>query len=109
MDTMAYQITGLAIVYSTVFPNADQRKVTSKFRVTGLCAGNPPVNSPHIWPVTRKMFPFDDVIMHMCVTGEQRNHFADVIGTMWTKYVVQYNLVHVFSFSQKNNQSILDF
>ena len=22
-----------------------------------------PVNSPHKWPVTRKMFPFDDVIM----------------------------------------------
>ena len=22
-----------------------------------------PVNSPHIWPVTRKVFPFDDVIM----------------------------------------------
>ena len=24
-----------------------------------------PVNSPHKWPVTRKMFPFDDVIMSM--------------------------------------------
>ena len=23
-----------------------------------------PVNSPHKWPVTRKMFPFDDVIMY---------------------------------------------
>ena len=23
-----------------------------------------PVNSPHRWPVTRKMFPFVDVIMH---------------------------------------------
>ena len=40
-------------------------KKTSKRRVTGLCAGNSPgpVNSPHKWPVTRKMFPFDDVIM----------------------------------------------
>ena len=38
---------------------------TSKIRVTGLCAGNSPgpVNSPHKGPVTRKMFPFDDVIM----------------------------------------------
>ena len=34
-------------------------KKTSKLRVTGPCA----VNSPHKWPVTRKMFPFDDVIM----------------------------------------------
>ena len=38
-------------------------KKTSKPRVTGLCVGNSPVNSPHKWPVTRKMFPFDDVIM----------------------------------------------
>ena len=45
----------------------------SKLRVTGLCWGNPPVTgkwnppvtsgSPHKGPVTRKMFPFDDVIM----------------------------------------------
>ena len=40
-------------------------KKTSKLRVTGPCAGNSPgpANSPHRWPVTRKMFPFDDVIM----------------------------------------------
>ena len=40
-------------------------KKTSKLRVTGLCVGNSPgpVNSPHKWPVTRKMFPFNDVIM----------------------------------------------
>ena len=40
-------------------------KKISKLRVTGLCAGNSPgpVNSPHKWPVTRKMFPFDDVII----------------------------------------------
>ena len=40
-------------------------KKTSKLRVTGLCVGNSPgpVNSPHNGPVTRKMFPFDDVIM----------------------------------------------
>ena len=42
------------------------RKI-SKFRVTGLCVGNSPgpVNSPHKGPVTRKMFPFDDVIMYI--------------------------------------------
>ena len=40
-------------------------KQTSKLRATGLCAGvrRGPVNSLHKWPVTRKMFPFDDVIM----------------------------------------------
>ena len=41
-------------------------KKTSKLRVTGLCAGihRRPGNSPAKWPVTRKMFPFDDVIMY---------------------------------------------
>ena len=58
MGTMASQTTSLAIVYS----GADQRK-SSKLRVAGLCAGNSPVNSPHKWTVTPKMFPFDDVIM----------------------------------------------
>ena len=40
-------------------------KKTSKLRGTGLCVGNSPrpVNSLHKGPVTRKMFPFDDVIM----------------------------------------------
>ena len=40
-------------------------KKTSKLRVTGLCVGNSPgpVNSSHEGPGTRKIFPFDDVIM----------------------------------------------
>ena len=43
-------------------------KKTSRLRVTGLLCGEFtgdrwPVNSPHKWPVTRKMFQFDDVIM----------------------------------------------
>ena len=44
-------------------------KKTSKLCVTGLCVGNSPgpVNSPHKGPVTRKMFPFDDVIMKRTV------------------------------------------
>ena len=41
-------------------------KKSSKLRVTGICAGKSPgpMNSPHKGPVTRKMFPFDDVTMH---------------------------------------------
>ena len=40
----------------------------SKLRITGLCVGihRWPVNSPHKGPVTRKMFPFDCVIMIQC-------------------------------------------
>ena len=41
---------------------------TSKLRVTGLCRGihRWPVNSSYKWPVTRKMFRFDDVTMDWC-------------------------------------------
>ena len=40
-------------------------KKISKLRVTGLFAGNSPVTGefPAQRPVTRKMFPFDDIIM----------------------------------------------
>ena len=53
-------------------------KKTSKIRVTGLCAGNSPVpvNSPHKGPVTRKMLPFNDVIMTVMRT---RHACDDVI------------------------------
>ena len=64
MGTMASQITSLTIVYSTVYSSADQRKHQSSASlafVRGIHRG--PVNSPHKWPVTRKMFPFDDVII----------------------------------------------
>ena len=36
---------------------------TPKLCVIDLCAGNSPVNFPHIWPLKHKNFPFDDVIM----------------------------------------------
>ena len=60
----ASQITGVSNVYSTVCSGADQRKHQSSVSlafVRGIHRG--PVNSPHKGPVTRKTFPFDDVIM----------------------------------------------
>ena len=65
MGTIASQITSLTIVYLTVNSGIDQRKHQSSASlafVWGIHRG--PVNSPHKWPVTRKMFPFDDVIMN---------------------------------------------
>ena len=64
MGAMASQITSLTIVYSTVYSGADQRKHQSSASlafVRGIHRW--PVYSPHKWPVTRKMFPFDDVII----------------------------------------------
>ena len=56
-------------------------KKTSKLRITGLCAGNSPgsVNSPHKGPVTRKMFPFDGVIMNQ--SSVDSPHQGTVMGT----------------------------
>ena len=62
---MASKITSLKIVYSTVYSGADQRHHQSSASlayVRGIHRW--PMNSLwHIGPVTRKMFPFDDVIM----------------------------------------------
>ena len=64
MGGIASPITSLAIVYSTVYSGADQRKHQSSASlafVRGIHRW--PVNSPHKWPVTRKIIPFDDAIM----------------------------------------------
>ena len=60
MGEIASQITSPAIVYSTVYSDADQR--------THQSLASPWTGEfPHKWPVTRKMFPFDDVIMSMMI------------------------------------------
>ena len=64
MGSIASQITSLTIVYSAVNLGADQRKHQSSASlafVQGIHRGL--MNSQHKWPVTQKMFPFDDVIM----------------------------------------------
>ena len=64
MGVLACQVTSLTIVYSTFHSGADQRKHQSSASlafVRGIHHWT--VKSPHKGPVTRKMFPFDDVIM----------------------------------------------
>ena len=64
MGTIASQITSFTILYSTVYSDADQRKYQSAASLAFVWGiHRRPVNSPHKWPVTRKMFPFDDVII----------------------------------------------
>ena len=65
MSALASQINSLAIVYSTVYSDADQRKHQSSAASLAFVRGihRWPVNSPHTGPVTRKMFQYDDVIM----------------------------------------------
>ena len=64
MSVITSQLISLTIVYSTVYSGADQRKHQSSASLAFVWwIHRWPVNSLHKWPVTRKMFPFDDVIM----------------------------------------------
>ena len=80
MGAISSLITRFMIVYLTVYSDADQRKHQSSASlafVWGIHRG--PVNSPHKWPVTRKMFPFDDVIM------SDAERVTRVMSSQWLK------------------------
>ena len=83
MGAMASQITSLKIVYSTVY--SDQRKHQSS---ASLAFVRWPVDSLHKWPVTRKMFPFDDVIMNKT----RPNRRLSIEGQQWEK-IVSYDFI----------------
>ena len=82
VGAMASQITSLTIVYSSIHSSADQRRHQSSASlafVRGIHRW--PVNSPYKWPVTRKMFPFDDVIMHMAWAIKT---YISLVWDFWT-------------------------
>ena len=93
MSVISSQITSVSVVYWTVCWGADQIK-HQWLRVTGLCEGNSPgrMNSPHKGPVTRKIFPFDDVIMWIITTG---TNVFDVFS--WENVCVGEHLWDVYS------------
>ena len=67
MSTLASQITSFTIVYSIVYSGVYQ----SKHQISALLAfvrgiHRWPVNILHKGQVTRKIFPFDDVVMNIC-------------------------------------------
>ena len=68
MGAMASQITNLTIVYSTVYSGADQRKHRSSASLAFV---------RHKWPVMRKMFQFDDVIMWCTQSGPKNKSTVD--------------------------------
>ena len=80
--TIASQFTSLTIVYSTAYSDADQRKHQSSASlafVRGI--HRVPVNSPQKWPVTRKIFPLDDVIMSWPIYTCWIYSLSHLIGT----------------------------
>ena len=63
MSAIASQTTSLTIVYLTIYSGGDERKHQSSASlpfVRGIRRW--PGISPHKGPVTRKMFPFDDIM-----------------------------------------------
>ena len=105
MGAIASQITNLMVVYSTVYSNADQRKHQSSASlafVRGIHRG--PVNSTRKWPVTRKMFPFDDVIMRNRVSIIHWVFSGVVIGChcgVWCHKVTAWS-IFVMTLSNRN-------
>ena len=83
MGAMAFQISSLPIVYLTVYSGADQRKHQSSAPLAfarGIHWWL--MNSPHKWPVTRKMFPSYNVIM-MTSSPMRVCHALDGIWFVW--------------------------
>ena len=83
---MASQITSLTIVYSTVYSGADQRKRQSSVSFDFVREiPRWPVIFPHKGPVTRKMFPLDEVIMKS-LKSEQGNRRHCYVPEQWINY-----------------------
>ena len=88
MGAMACPITGVSIVYSTIWSGADQRKHQSSASLSFLMRIHQwPVNSLRNRPVTRKMFLFDT---SSCPCQEQ---FA---GTMQILVKLDFSRTHMF-------------
>ena len=82
MGSIASQITSITIVCSIVYSDADQRKHQSSALLAFVRGIHRlPVISPHKWPLTRKMFPFDDVITsdRHCATRSHMGYTANLI------------------------------
>ena len=76
MSPMASQITGVSIIYSTV-----QRKHQSSASLAFVRGIHQwPVESPHKGPVTRKIIPFDDVIINSQFVTASTQCVLTVIG-----------------------------
>ena len=103
MGPTASQITSLTTVNSTVYSDADKKKHQSSASLTfvrGIHRG--PVNSPHKWPVTRKMFPFDDVIIHLLPHWHGHNGWCGVVA-FWSTPLELYIQLSYCSYGEANS------
>ena len=107
MGAMASQITSPTIVYLTVCSDEDQRKHQRSASLAFVRVIHRwPGNSPHKWPVTRKMFPFDDVIMTSLILVPRQHHpyFADgiIVLYVWVSGTLFDGIVKYVYIDQEN-------
>ena len=73
ISAMVSQISSITIVYSTVYSRRRSKEISKLKALRHWPLWGEihrwPVNFPHKGPVTRKKFPFDDVIMHACIVS----------------------------------------
>ena len=99
MSAIASQITNLTFVYSTVYSDTDETKHQSSASLAFVRVLHRwLVNSPHEGPVTRKMFPFDDVIMILpdglfLLPGYAMSHKYSPVFVIVFKIVIQCILI----------------
>ena len=89
MSAMAPHFTGVSIAYSSVCSGADQRKHKSSASLAFMRREfhRWPVNSPHKGPVTRKLVPFDDVIMtKLCAYFMEPTEGGHISQSMYPRY-----------------------
>ena len=79
MGMIASQITNLTIVHSTVYSDAE---ITSKLRVTGLCAGN----SPGTGELPAQMVSNAESVIMFSVFRVDRERLLADSGTTWNDF-----------------------
>ena len=119
MSAKGSQITGVSVVHSTVCLGVDQRKHQSSASlafVRGIHRWS--VNSPHKGPVTRKIIPFDDVIMRTCYANglyhldRKRNPvdamlFLELMDSVTPQITIQIKTRYLSSFMKVADQNVL--
>ena len=107
MGAMSSQTPASWLFAQSFFLGADQRKHQSSASlafVRGIhrC----PVNSPHKGPVTRKMFPFDDVIMcHTLIIVNDMRVTCTRAKCRWLIYFSQFQAISFDTLNAKKHCS----
>ena len=86
MSAMASQIISLVSVQSAVYSRRKSKKTRSASLAFVRGIHRWPANSPHKGPVTRKLFPFDDVIMARGISKRCHSWWRQGKETLYTLF-----------------------